>query len=119
MYQFPSTLQLHIDREDRRIKELTEGILYDFLPAALSIMVPEATEVKLECCQVWWAESTPAVSMLTHQPLSPTQKGCGRRCAMYCMPDECSTRIFGVFMLRTMEQPCRNVPKVMHDSLSR
>lgn len=28
-------LQHHIDREDRRIKELTEAILYDFLPRAL------------------------------------------------------------------------------------
>lgn len=28
-------LQQHIDREDRRIKELTEAILYDFLPRAL------------------------------------------------------------------------------------
>ncbi len=71
MYQFPSTLQLHIDREDRRIKELTEGVLYDFLPAALSIMVPEATELKLECCQVWWAESTPAVYN-AHTPTSIT-----------------------------------------------
>ncbi len=28
-------LQQHIDREDRRIKELTEAILYEFLPRAL------------------------------------------------------------------------------------
>jgi hypothetical protein len=30
-----------MDAEDRRVKLLTEGILYDFLPAALAIMMPQ------------------------------------------------------------------------------
>jgi hypothetical protein len=29
-----------MDCEDRRVKELTESILYDFLPAALNVMLP-------------------------------------------------------------------------------
>jgi hypothetical protein len=29
-----------MDGEDRRVKELTEGVLYDFLPAALAVMLP-------------------------------------------------------------------------------
>ncbi|PSC75029.1 hypothetical protein C2E20_1867 [Micractinium conductrix] len=37
-------LQQHIDREDRRIKELTEGILYDFFPAALRALLPPGAD---------------------------------------------------------------------------
>lgn len=48
VYQFPNSLQLHIDREDRRIKDLTEGILYDFLPSALNVMSPMSDDVGSE-----------------------------------------------------------------------
>ena len=41
-------LQQHIDREDRRIKELTEAILYEFLPAALRVLAPEGSDPGLE-----------------------------------------------------------------------
>lgn len=29
-----------MDREDRRVKDLTEGLLYEFLPAALAAVLP-------------------------------------------------------------------------------
>lgn len=38
--QLEAKLQQHMDCEDRRVKELTESILYDFLPAALNVMLP-------------------------------------------------------------------------------
>ena len=31
----------HIEGEDRRVKRLTESVLYDFLPAALQVMLPQ------------------------------------------------------------------------------
>lgn len=39
-----SKLSAHMDLEDRRVKELTEGILYDFLPAALNVMLPRCED---------------------------------------------------------------------------
>ncbi len=33
-------LQGHMDKEDQRVKQLTESLLYDFLPAALSAVLP-------------------------------------------------------------------------------
>lgn len=45
-------LQQHIDREDRRIKRLTEAILYEFLPDALRAVAAGREEgaCKPECC---------------------------------------------------------------------
>ena len=31
----------HLEGEDRRVKRLTELVLYDFLPAALQVMLPQ------------------------------------------------------------------------------
>ncbi len=39
-----AALQGALDTEDRRVKELTEGILYDFLPAALNVMLPRCED---------------------------------------------------------------------------
>jgi hypothetical protein len=39
--QLEAKLQQQMDAEDRRVKVLTEGILYDFLPAALAVMMPD------------------------------------------------------------------------------
>lgn len=63
-------LQQHIDREDRRIKELTESILYEFVPAALRIAAPEAVnavpgvEMAPEQCRVRQTHSMWPVAML-------------------------------------------------------
>lgn len=38
--QLEAKLQWHMDREDQRVKELTEGVLYEFLPAALEAILP-------------------------------------------------------------------------------
>lgn len=37
-----------IDGEDMRIKQLTEAVLYDFLPAALNVMLPHCTDLQQE-----------------------------------------------------------------------
>ena len=55
-------LQVHIDREDRRIKALTEAILFDFLPTALRA-APAA------CGGAAAAEASPDKDA----PLSPSQ----------------------------------------------
>lgn len=36
-----SAAQQHLDGEDRRVRRLTESVLYDFLPAALQVMLPQ------------------------------------------------------------------------------
>ena len=41
-------LQHHMDSEDQRVKELTECVLYDFLPAALNVMLPRAEDSAAE-----------------------------------------------------------------------
>lgn len=49
-------LQHHIEHEDRRVKELTEAILYDFVPSAMDVMlVPTddpASELHVDRCRV-------------------------------------------------------------------
>lgn len=42
--QLEAKLQRHMDCEDRRVKELTEGVLYDLLPAALDVMLPNCED---------------------------------------------------------------------------
>eukprot|EP00884_Botryococcus_braunii_P020575 jgi/Botrbrau1/7200/Bobra.0300s0026.1 len=48
-------LQHHIEHEDRRVKELTEAILYDFLPSAMDVMLPAtadpASELHMDRCR--------------------------------------------------------------------
>ena len=41
-------LQHHMDSEDQRVKELTECVLYDFLPAALNVMLPRTDDTSAE-----------------------------------------------------------------------
>ncbi len=41
-------LQHHMDSEDQRVKELTECVLYDFLPAALNVMLPRTEDTSAE-----------------------------------------------------------------------
>lgn len=49
-------LQVFMDHEDQRVKELTEGVLYELLPAALHVMLPSCedplTELDPERCRV-------------------------------------------------------------------
>lgn len=53
-------LQHHIEHEDRRVKELTEAILYDFVPSAMDAMlVPTddpASELHVDRCRVSFKE---------------------------------------------------------------
>eukprot|EP00878_Enallax_costatus_P014166 GHUV01014815.1.p1 GENE.GHUV01014815.1~~GHUV01014815.1.p1 ORF type:complete len:1261 (+),score=458.53 GHUV01014815.1:316-4098(+) len=64
-------LQRHMDLEDRRVKELTEGVLYDFLPAALDVMVPNCEdplqELDAKKCRAVAAAAL-AVSALMNAP---------------------------------------------------
>lgn len=48
MQHLEATLQSHMDCEDRRVKELTEGILYELLPACLQVMLPSCEDPLLE-----------------------------------------------------------------------
>lgn len=54
--QLEAKLQHYMDCEDRRVKELTEGVLYEFLPAALNVMLPHCEdplqELDTERCRV-------------------------------------------------------------------
>jgi len=56
MLQLEAKLQVYMDSEDRRVKELTEGVLYELLPAALNVMLPSCedplTELDPERCRV-------------------------------------------------------------------
>lgn len=56
MMQVEARLQVSMDNEDRRVKELTEGVLYELLPAALNVMLPNSedplTELNPERCRV-------------------------------------------------------------------
>ncbi|GLC37451.1 hypothetical protein PLESTB_001584400 [Pleodorina starrii] len=64
-------LSAHMDSEDRRVKELTEGILYDFLPAALNVMLPRCEdplqELDADRCRAV-ASAALAVSALMNAP---------------------------------------------------
>jgi hypothetical protein len=62
-------LQVFMDHEDARVKELTEGVLYELLPSALNVMLPNCedplTELDPERCRVrasccFWCSITPA-----------------------------------------------------------
>lgn len=61
LQQLESKLQLYMDHEDRRVKELTEGVLYELLPAVLNVMLPSCedplTELDPDRCRV---SGTPA-----------------------------------------------------------
>jgi hypothetical protein len=54
--QLEAKLQRYMDSEDRRVKELTEGVLYELLPAALNVMLPNCEdplqELDAERCRV-------------------------------------------------------------------
>jgi hypothetical protein len=54
--QLEAKLQRYMDSEDRRVKELTEGVLYELLPAALNVMLPHCEdplqELDAERCRV-------------------------------------------------------------------
>lgn len=56
LQQLEAKLNRHMDCEDRRVKELTEGVLYDLLPAALDVMLPSSEdplqELHAERCRV-------------------------------------------------------------------
>lgn len=58
MLALEAQLQVSMDCEDRRVKELTEGVLYDFLPAALTVCLPAsgggdaAAQLDPEACRV-------------------------------------------------------------------
>lgn len=56
LQQLESKLQVYMDHEDRRVKELTEGVLYELLPAVLNAMLPSCedplTELDPERCRV-------------------------------------------------------------------
>jgi hypothetical protein len=56
MAQLEAKLQVFMDHEDQRVKELTEGVLYELLPAALNVMLPNCedplTELDPERCRV-------------------------------------------------------------------
>lgn len=65
LQQLESKLQLFMDHEDRRVKELTEGVLYELLPAVLNVMLPSCedplTELDPDRCRVsGMAAHTPA-----------------------------------------------------------
>ncbi|KXZ46814.1 hypothetical protein GPECTOR_40g548 [Gonium pectorale] len=64
-------LSQSLDSEDRRVKELTEGILYDFLPAALNVMLPRCEdplqELDADRCRAV-ASAALAVSALMNAP---------------------------------------------------
>ncbi|EFJ48899.1 hypothetical protein VOLCADRAFT_90642 [Volvox carteri f. nagariensis] len=66
-----SRLTAHMDSEDRRVKELTEGILYDFLPSALNVMLPRCEdhlqELDTDRCRAV-ASAALAVSALMNAP---------------------------------------------------
>lgn len=51
-----AALAQHMDSEDRRVKDLTEGILYELLPSALQVMLPACEdplrELDAERCRV-------------------------------------------------------------------
>lgn len=59
--QLEARLQHHMDLEDQRVKDLTEGVLYDLLPAALDVMLPNCEDPMQEldadrcrvCTDVW------------------------------------------------------------------
>lgn len=62
-------LQVFMDHEDARVKELTEGVLYELLPSALNVMLPNCedplTELDPERCRVRvtscsWCSTMPA-----------------------------------------------------------
>lgn len=75
MLQLEQKLQHHMDCEDRRVKELTEGVLYDFLPAALNVMLPNCEDPLMELdpdrCRVRAAQAhSPITHILPwHRPL--------------------------------------------------
>lgn len=54
--QLEAKLQRYMDSEDRRVKELTEGVLYELLPSALNVMLPHCEdplqELDAERCRV-------------------------------------------------------------------
>lgn len=106
VYQFPNSLQLHIDREDRRIKDLTEGILYEFLPAALNVMVPISddvgSELKPDRCRVR-GRCRHHARWYTAPPWLCT--GGGWCCAVRCQPHERAPRLSRISLLRPLEQP--------------
>lgn len=56
LMQLEAKLQRYMDSEDRRVKELTEGVLYELLPAALNVMLPHCEdplqELDAERCRV-------------------------------------------------------------------
>ena len=41
---FDSRVLSHVELETKRVKEATEAVLYDFLPAAISVVTAEDTE---------------------------------------------------------------------------
>lgn len=49
-------MQQHMEREDRRVEVLVEGILYHLLPACLDALLPNCedplTKMDPECCRV-------------------------------------------------------------------
>ncbi|GIL58872.1 hypothetical protein Vafri_13838, partial [Volvox africanus] len=71
LQKMESRLTAHMDSEDRRVKELTEGILYDFLPAALNVMLPRCEdhlqELDADRCRAV-ASAALAVSALMNAP---------------------------------------------------
>jgi hypothetical protein len=48
MMQLEVKLQQYMDNEDCRVKELTEGVLYELLPAALNAILPQCEDPVLQ-----------------------------------------------------------------------
>ncbi|WIA08813.1 hypothetical protein OEZ85_008235 [Tetradesmus obliquus] len=71
LMQLEAKLQRYMDSEDRRVKELTEGVLYELLPSALNVMLPHCEdplqELDAERCRAV-AGAALAVSSLMNAP---------------------------------------------------
>lgn len=73
LLQLEQKLQVHMDMEDRRVKELTEGVLYDFLPAALNVLpieeAAEGREMDTGRCRVSHVAHTQEINGFNHSLL--------------------------------------------------
>ncbi|GAX80648.1 hypothetical protein CEUSTIGMA_g8083.t1 [Chlamydomonas eustigma] len=70
----PVTQQKHIEQEERRVKDLTESVLYDFLPSAMQVMLPQGdinrspTELDAQKCRAVAGAALCASALLNAPP---------------------------------------------------